>query len=130
MDIEPLNAPWSETKIYSLINGLAILDDESGDGERDVPLVSFYQLKCYAYDNGRQEAMLDCIQLERAVERIPDLKERAAVTLRMMGWSYAEIGAAIGSRRTGLQMFNAGVKSVHKSESLRSMDGLVVDANL
>jgi hypothetical protein len=116
MDLEYINIPWSYGRVMSLLNGSSVIDDVSSDGAADVVLCSYYQLKCYAYDMGRQEAVLDCIHLEKLVSEIPDLKARAAVVLRMYGWSYPQIGAAIGGNRTGFSLCETGVRHIVKAD--------------
>lgn len=123
MDLEFLEEAWSTAKVESLLFGRMIPDSESDDGWVDVPLQSWYQLRCRAYDRGDVNAMHDVIQLEYAIDMIPDHRDRAAVSLAMLGWDFADIGAVLGGRgvtKTGRMMVESGVKSIVRAERRRS----------
>lgn len=120
MDLEYANRVWSRRKVLSLIDGLSMPDSESVDGWADVPAVSWYQLRCRAYDTGSVNAVHDALQLEDAVSMIPDGKVRAALVLALWGWDHADIGAAIGGPRTGEQLLKEGVRLIVRGEQRRN----------
>lgn len=109
MDLEFVDRPWHPLRVRALIKGYSVLDDVAGDGFRDLQRTSWYQMRTAAYDSGRPEAVLDSIQLEQMVERIEDVKVRAAVVLALHQWDGPSIGAALGGSRTGSQLLMAGI---------------------
>lgn len=119
MDFEYLERLWSEGKIEALLFGRSMPDSDSDDGWADVPLQSWYQLRCRAYDRGDVNAVHDAIQFENAVFNIDDAQQRAAVTLAMMGWDFADIGAALRGRKTGRQQVKAGIRAMVAAERRR-----------
>jgi hypothetical protein len=119
MDIEFLDRVWDRKKLESLLFGRCIPDSDSDDGWVDVPLQSWYQLRCRAYDRGDVNAVHDAIQFESAIQNVDDPQERAAVMLAVMGWDFADIGAALRGRRTGRQLVRAGVRAMVTAERRR-----------
>jgi len=118
------DVPWSRGKFYSLIFGVStpsyagrnedgsVNAERQSDGFMDVPGVSWYQQRCRAFDGGEPDDMLESIDFERRVMLIPDVQERAAVCLAMLGWDLWDVGVAIRSSRSGEQLVAAGVKSM------------------
>lgn len=108
MDYEYANKTWSKGKLRSLVYGSSIPDMESWDGYADL-VCSYYQLRRRALDMGNVELIHDCIQLEQALNSIEDNEVRAALVLKMNGWTDESIGAVLKSRRTGRQLLGIGV---------------------
>lgn len=108
MDYEYSNKVWSIGKIRSLVFGTSIPDVSSWDGYADIP-TSYYQLRRKAIDMGSVELIHDCIQLEQSLNSIEDNEIRAALVLKMNGWTEESIGAVLKSRRTGRQLLAVGV---------------------
>lgn len=122
MDLEFLDNVWNTTKVETMLFGRMIPDSESEDGWVDVPCQSWYQLRCRAYDRGDVNAVHDAIQFENAVNMIPNHKHRGAMVLAMMGWDFADIGAALGGRgvrQTGKQMVESGIRAIVRIERRR-----------
>ena len=119
MDLEFLESVWDEHRFQTMLFGRAVPDSDSDDGWVDVPSQSWYQLRCRAYDRGDVNAVHDAIQFENAVMNIDHPQERAAVTLAVMGWDFADIGAALRGRRTGKQLVTAGVRAMVAGEKRR-----------
>lgn len=113
-DFEYLNKQWTRGKIVALLHGRQVPDEESGDGYSDAPNQSWYQIRCNAIDYGRPDSVLDAIQFESYIEKITDSKARAAILLTLHGMDSADIGAAIGGRRTGSQLINDGIRALEK----------------
>jgi hypothetical protein len=131
-DFEFLNRPWDRGKVRRLIGGLSVPDGappeqdpystdvsfvSSGDGMMDVSGVSWFQSRCRAYDYGDVDALFDVIQLEGSVSMIPDPAVRAAVTLAMMGWDDADIGAALRNHRPASKLVEDGVRHIVKDHN-------------
>lgn len=123
MDFEFADRVWNRHDAERLIFGIQVEDSKAGDGYADVPGLSWYQMRCKAYDRGCVDSIHDAIQFEEAVSLIPDGKVRAAVLLAMHGWDLADIGAALGGRgfsRTGEQLVEEGIDMVAKLERRRA----------
>ena len=86
----------------------------------DIPATSWIQLRCKAYDQGNVDAMLDVIQIEKAVSMINDPRKRAAVVLAMLGWDFADIGAAINAYKPGRLLVTEGIREIVKNERRRA----------
>lgn len=108
MDFEFADKVWSKGKIRSLVFGASVPDTDSWDGYADI-VSSYYQLRRKALDMGSVELIHDCIQLEQSLNCIEDNEVRAALVLKMNGWTEESIGAVLKSRRTGRQLLSAGV---------------------
>lgn len=119
MDLEFLERVWDEGKFEALLFGRAIPDSDSDDGWVDVPIQSWYQMRCRAYDRGDVNAVHDAIQFENAIQNIDNPQQRAAVTLAVMGWDFADIGAALRGKKTGRQLVKAGVRAMVVAERRR-----------
>lgn len=119
-DWEMFDTPWSRYKIEELVKqwdfsylpltGEWIAQD--GDG--------WYGLRTKAYDTGDPEMILDCIQLEQAIDAIDDQHMKAAIILKMFGWDDQDIGAVLSSRRPGTQLVEAGISAVRRHERDRN----------
>lgn len=120
MELRFANRLWDRAKVEGLLYGIQVPDSDSDDGWADVPLQSWYQLRCAAYDKGDVNAVHDAIQFEDSINMVSDGKVRAALVLAMWGWDMADIGAAIGGYRTGDQLVKAGVKAIVSIERRRS----------
>lgn len=123
MDFEFSDRVWNRGDAERIVFGIQVEDSKSGDGFADVPGLSWFQMRCKAYDKGCVDAIHDAIQFEEAVSLIPDGKVRAAVILAMHGWDVADVGAAIGGRgerRTGAQLVDEGLDMIAKLEKRRS----------
>lgn len=119
LDFEFADRTWKRPDAERLVFGVQVEDSKSYDGYADVPGLSWYQMRCKAYDTGRVDSIHDAIQFEQSIDVIPDGKVRAAVTLAMHGWDVADIGAAIGGRRTGSMLVEEGLDLVAKIERRR-----------
>lgn len=119
MDLEFIERLWDEHKLQTLLFGRSLPDSDSDDGWADVPMQSWYQLRCRAYDRGDVNAVHDAIQFESAIQNIDDAQQRAAVTLAVMGWDFADIGAAIRSRKTGKELVALGIRAMVAGEKRR-----------
>lgn len=80
-----------------------------------------------AYDKGKPELLIDCIQLEDAISRIPEPRVRAAMILACFGHLFADhdIGALLGGRgkhETGTALIERGIKWVARHEHNRAED--------
>jgi hypothetical protein len=117
-----IDEPWTPGRLYALVYGKTLLDPESMDGLRDDEGVSYYQKRCAAIDKGRPEMVLDAIQMERAVDMLPEPIMRAAVTLVLMGWDEAEISAVLTHRRNGRtinRLVKQGIREIVAEEQRR-----------
>lgn len=118
-DIEFLDVPWGRRKVEELVKAwnyayLPMTDEwfaEDGDG--------WYGMRTKAYDSGDPEMILDCIQLEQAIDALDDEHVKAALILRMFGWDEGTIGAVLSSRRTGRSLVEHGISQVKKYEQDR-----------
>lgn len=82
----------------------------------------WFLLRARALDSGNPELVLDCVQLERGIRGIGDVRVRAAAVLYMMGFDQVEIGFVLGGRGrhdTGRELVDRALKSVHRFESRR-----------
>ena len=110
------NRPWGRKKIEGMVKAwnyayLPMTDEwhaEDGDG--------WYGMRTKAYDSGDPEQILDCIQLEQAVDQMQDTQAKAAVILRMFGWDEVEIGTVLHSRRSGRQLVEHGISEIRRIE--------------
>ena len=126
-DLEYLDRPWGHRKIRSLVFGSSVPDGappesddgefvSAGDGFQDVPGVSIYQMVCRAYDRGDVNAVHDVIQFEQALERIESFDVRAAVTLAILGWDMAEIGAALRNSVPAETLVRQGITLISRMQ--------------
>jgi hypothetical protein len=120
MDFEFADRTWNKNDAERMVFGIHVEDSKASDGFADVPGLSWYQMRCKAYDRGCVDSIHDAIQFEQVVDVIPDNKVRAAVILAMHGWDLADIGAAIGGRRTGSMLVDEGLGLVGKIERRRA----------
>jgi hypothetical protein len=88
---------------------------EDGDG--------WYGMRAKAYDSGNPDEILDCIQLEQAIDSLDDRHVKAALILRMFGWDEQDIGAVLSSRRTGRSLVESGISSVKRHERDKCNEG-------
>ena len=121
MDLEFADKVWSKGKIRSLVFGTSIPDVNSWDGYADKH-DSYYCLRRKAYDLGKPELVLDCIQLEDSIGRIDDDEVQAALILKLNGWAEERIGAVLKCRRTGRQLLDRGVHLIRSQEHMRCLD--------
>ncbi len=125
-DLEYLDRPWGHRKIKSLVYGSAAPDGappegggefvRSFDGLADTPGVSVYQQVCRAFDRGDVNAMHEVIQFEQALWRIESHDVRAAVTLAMLGWDHAEIGAALRNPVPAEALISQGISLIARMQ--------------
>lgn len=105
--VEGMVKQWDFAYIPATMEYLA----QDGDG--------WYGMRTKAYDTGDPEMILDCIQLEQAVDSLDDQHMKAALILRMFGWDEQDIGAVLSSRRTGRSLVEAGISAVKRHEKER-----------
>lgn len=123
-DFEHENRPWTRYRIEGMVKGweysyLPLTGEwiaQDGDG--------WYGMRTNAYDSGDPEMILDCIQLEQAVDSIDDQHIKAALILRMFGWDEQDIGAVLSSRRTGKSLVEHGISMAAKHER-EKIDGTI-----
>lgn len=114
--------PWSRAKIEGLVRGIdyafepmtGTLAATDGDG--------WYGLKYRCIDGGKPEDILDCIQLEAAVNSIKDPKIQKAVKLRMLMYSEEVISKMVGSWLPGRVLVDQGIREIHQHELSRVRD--------
>lgn len=121
-DLEFLDQPWRHRKVMTMIYGASTPDGAplegdgefvvAGDGLRDVPMQSWYQMRCQAQDRGDVNAVHDVIQFEQALDKIESYDVKAAVTLAIMGWDMAEIGAALRNPVPAKTLVRQGVRLI------------------
>ena len=119
-DYECFDSPWTRHKIEEMVKqwdyayvpmtGEFIAQDGNG----------WYGMRTAAYDSGNPEQILDCIQLEQAVDSLDDQHVKAALILRMFGWDEQDIGAVLSSRRTGTSLVESGISAVKRYERGRA----------
>lgn len=119
-DWELYDKPWSRKKIEGLVKSWDWAVSPSTGEMHAVDGDGWYGMKARAYDSGNPESILDCIQLEQAVDQMTDMHEKAAVILRMHGWHDQDIGAILSSRRTGKSLVDGGISSIRRIEGMRN----------
>lgn len=118
-DFQHENRVWSRQRIEGMVKAwdfayLPMTDEwhaQDGDG--------WYGMRTKAYDTGDPEMILDCIQLEDAIDALEDQHVKAALILRMFGWDEQDIGAVLSSRRPGRSLVEHGISMVKRHERAR-----------
>jgi hypothetical protein len=118
-EVQIRDKPWSRAKIEGLVRGIDYAFEPMTGTLAAVDGDGWYGLKLSCLDGGSPENVLDCIQLEKAVDAIKDPKVQLAVKLRMLMYSEEVIGKMVHSWLPGRVLVDMGIKEIHKHELSR-----------
>ena len=104
-------------RVEGLITQADILYDPKTGVRVSLDADGWYGMRSAAYDSGDPERILDVIQFEGHVDRIKDATVRAAIILRMHGFSADEISSIIRSHLTGEELLKKGMLTIHGPQS-------------
>lgn len=126
-DVELADITWSREYVAGLIEGESSVEGENGD-VLIRPRDTAFEMRQKALDGyAGVESVLDGIQLQQAIARIPDIEARAmmaaSVTMGLTRWWSAEdILNSAGLRttsRAGRRVWDKGISAIAKGERSR-----------
>lgn len=127
-EIAQLDRRWDANKIRTLVLGEARVTITDDTGRQYTELRegrTAYDLRCSALDNGRIEDILECVQLDLAIEAIEkwDGDAAFAIWLTTRGFSEVEIDeiTAALTGKSAYQLIERGIELIRRYEGGRSV---------